>query len=381
MTDLSPSTIRVPHEKLTPIPGKPSYVTVDRLYSEVITNALAVPSTHWGGQHGHVGLVLSGAEYRTLTGHDFQLLTHPGTLVPYPANATSAQRADANRAHDTAIEDYLRQEYVHQLLRQQIIAAVEPLYMMSLRGTEVGLGRVNLETGRVSAHTMLVYLKDKFTKITAAEIETNRLSLATAWTSDQPIQALWNRHVEIRDFAVAAEEPLSDRVVMDQTLKLFATAGHGTLQSAIDAWRRHPEADKTYERFVEYFTAEHEALQEQLTTSTAGYHHANAAGYTIPAVVPPAPTIVSQVAAASTTTPSPTNPCEVVAEGGFRMYYCWTHGLGVNAEHTSKTCNHPADGHVHTATLKSAKNTKGSNKINIGGRRAPPALAAPSPQA
>ncbi|GAX13378.1 hypothetical protein FisN_8Lu415 [Fistulifera solaris] len=265
------------------------------------------------------------------TGHKFQLLTHPGTLIPYPANATSAQRADANCAHDTAIEDYLCQEYVHQFLRQQIIVAVEPIYMMSLHGTEVGLGHVNLETGSVSAYTMLVYLKDKFTKITAAEIEANCLSLATAWTSDQPIQALWNRHVEIRDFA-----------------------------SAIDAWRRHSEADKTYKNFVEYFTAEHEALQEQLTTSTAGYHHANAAGTTIPAVIPP-------TATASTMTPRPMNPYEVVAEGGFCMYYCWTHGLGMNAEHTSKTCNHPAHGHVHTATLKSANLSVSEARSRVAG--------------
>ncbi|GAX09321.1 hypothetical protein FisN_6Lu323 [Fistulifera solaris] len=165
---------------------------------------------------------------------------------------------------------------------------------------------------------MLVYLKDKFTKITAAEIETNRLSLATAWTSDEPIQALWNRHVEIRDFAVVAEEPLSDCAVMDHTLKIFATAGHGTLQSAIDAWRRR-----------------------------------KCSWYYNPCYRP------TGVAAASTTTPALTNLFEVVAEGGFRMYYCLMHGLGLNAEHTSKKCNHLADGHVHTATLKSAKSTKG----------------------
>jgi hypothetical protein len=34
-----------------------------------------------------------------------------------------------------------------------------------------------------------------------------------------------------------------------------------------------------------------------------------------------------------------------------RWYYCWTHGLSNNPQHTSATCTSPAEGHQRTATI------------------------------
>jgi hypothetical protein len=377
MTVSSPPTFRLPYDPLTPIRGKPSYATVERLRREMMANALSVSSPHWGGRHGHVFLLLSDAEFEALANAPAVALVHPGPHVEYPPNATSAQRADANRAYDTAVEDYERQEYVHNLLRQLVNKAVEPMYLMPLRTTVVGLGRVDMDSNLIHIRDILAYLVDNYTTITAAEIESNRASLLSAWSPDQPIQALWNRHLEIREFAEAAGEPLSDRTMMDQTLALLTNIGHGSFQSAMDAWRRRSAADKTYANFVEHFTAEHAALQEQRTTSAAGYHHANAAGAAAPPLVPPAP----HLAAASGPSVAPSNPFEVVCHGGFKMHYCWTHGLGLNPQHTSQSCNNPGDGHVRTATLQTAKDTKGSTRINLGGRRPPPAPAAAPAQA
>jgi hypothetical protein len=32
------------------------------------------------------------------------------------------------------------------------------------------------------------------------------------------------------------------------------------------------------------------------------------------------------------------------------MYYCWSHGLGINQQHTSPMCTFKKDGHIDTAT-------------------------------
>lgn len=37
--------------------------------------------------------------------------------------------------------------------------------------------------------------------------------------------------------------------------------------------------------------------------------------------------------------------------GRIKMYYCHTHGLGYDREHTSITCNRKAPGHVDSATV------------------------------
>ena len=52
-----------------------------------------------------------------------------------------------------------------------------------------------------------------------------------------------------------------------------------------------------------------------------------------------------------TTTGAPTNPPPPAAgSGGF--HYCWTHGLSMNPNHTSATCNCQAPGHQTAATLQ-----------------------------
>ncbi len=47
------------------------------------------------------------------------------------------------------------------------------------------------------------------------------------------------------------------------------------------------------------------------------------------------------------------------------MYYCWSHGLGKNPEHTSRKCRHPKEGHQETAT---ADNMEGGNNTIFGRR-------------
>ena len=46
---------------------------------------------------------------------------------------------------------------------------------------------------------------------------------------------------------------------------------------------------------------------------------------------------------------------------GVSLYYCWTHGLGRDANHTSATCQNPAAGHQYDATINDMKG--GSNLI------------------
>ena len=47
------------HERLTPIVGKPDYISLQRLKKQIKANAQEVPSTLGGGNHGMLGLVLS----------------------------------------------------------------------------------------------------------------------------------------------------------------------------------------------------------------------------------------------------------------------------------------------------------------------------------
>ena len=62
-----------------------------------------------------------------------------------------------------------------------------------------------------------------------------------------------------------------------------------------------------------------------------------------------------------------TSQCHAVSKGGIKFFYCWTHGLGRNKEHTSATCNRKSEGHKTDATLDNMMG--GSNTIVTRSRR------------
>ena len=75
-------------DNLTPIPGKPTYETVHKLWNEVRANARSVYSHLDGGTHGHLGLVLTAAHYADISNTVFTRPTPPGPLaIPLAATA------------------------------------------------------------------------------------------------------------------------------------------------------------------------------------------------------------------------------------------------------------------------------------------------------
>ena len=66
---------------ITPLPldkiiGQPKTSTVNHLRQQIAKIAAAVKTTSWGGRHGHVALVLTDAEYRSVTGNPDIVVDH-----------------------------------------------------------------------------------------------------------------------------------------------------------------------------------------------------------------------------------------------------------------------------------------------------------------
>ena len=79
-----------PHETLTHIDGKPMNTTLQLLQRQLFTNAPRyVPSTHGGGLHGHLAILLSPDDYLLRVGAPFIVLVHPGD-PPLPPVGTAA---------------------------------------------------------------------------------------------------------------------------------------------------------------------------------------------------------------------------------------------------------------------------------------------------
>ena len=70
---------------LTKIIGTPTYLTLIKLKNELKANVLSVPSHLGGSNHGHLGQVLTAAEYeRIAPGTPYIKPAHPGDVVIPP---------------------------------------------------------------------------------------------------------------------------------------------------------------------------------------------------------------------------------------------------------------------------------------------------------
>jgi hypothetical protein len=207
---------------------------------------------------------------------------------------------------------------------------------------------------------MLAHLKEEYGELDATEIETNHDTLAGAWNPDDHIEDLFTRIRDAQRLATKANEPITDGGAI--RLTITALENTGVFESALELWHLKPEADKTMDNFKKHFCTKNKARLAKLTAQTAGYHGAHAASSVSPSVTttstPPAPRPANNAVAA--TTPS------VLTDDSVQMYYCWSHGLRKNKEHTSRTCQRPKEGHCETVTAN--KNMMGGNNTIGGGR-------------
>lgn len=77
----------------------PTYEQIKTIKDELKTNAGTVQCDLGGGQHGHLGLLLTDNEYSTLSATPYIRPTHPGTLIPV-GNTNYASQVLCNNHHE-----------------------------------------------------------------------------------------------------------------------------------------------------------------------------------------------------------------------------------------------------------------------------------------
>ena len=69
------------HPSLTSIRGELTYESLSTIYKEIKANENSVPTTLGGGNHGHLGLVISSLAYARITpGAPYLRTENPGLL-------------------------------------------------------------------------------------------------------------------------------------------------------------------------------------------------------------------------------------------------------------------------------------------------------------
>ncbi|CAJ1938142.1 unnamed protein product [Cylindrotheca closterium] len=190
-----------------------------------------------------------------------------------------------------------------------------------------------------------------------AELEANRDRLKEKWNPDQPIEHFFNKVTQVRAIATRNGSAISDDATV--TLCRSAFEGAGVYGQAILTWDTKALTDHTWTNFEPHFLLYEEARLEGLKTAKqAGFHGANHVLYTATGT----PVLTQHTNPANNeNTPPPlchrcnnanATPPSQQQKAKPEFLYCWTHGLTKGkANHTSKNCTEPTEGHMKQATI------------------------------
>jgi hypothetical protein len=128
---------------LDKIVGQPTTSTVNHLRQQIAKIAAAIKTTSWGGRHGHLALVLTNAEYRTITGNPDividRLPTPPIIATGLTNTNTLKNRASITGLHNLTCQEFWKQEAINALIIDKIVRkAIDPTYVEELEDDYMG---------------------------------------------------------------------------------------------------------------------------------------------------------------------------------------------------------------------------------------------------
>ncbi len=247
---------------------------------------------------------------------------------------------------------------VQEEIKKQLLITVNCLYLAALDNDTFSFADVTVVA-------MVTHLRTNYGPITHAKLETNHASIATIWTPDNPIKTLWEHLWEIQCISITGGDALTDNAIKDLTLIMFEATSMFT--TACDTWCICPLATQTLIEFCKHFTSENKEWLRKLTTSQVSFHSAHAAFLKVP--IMPVEAMPKPMGMAPNAPVQSTSTRPIITNNGLNMYYCWTHSLGFNRNHTSGTCSNPVEGHHTSATVKNMQN--GNNTIMSNCRHLP----------
>lgn len=212
-----------PPPELTAIPAgvQPDFQLLKVIHQEINANAMAIPATRGGGNHGHLALTLSVADYNAIaTTAPWNDPPHPGDAPVHAANATGAQITETNRAYKANLEEFALVAAVKASLKKILIAAVPETYIKTLKDDVIGYADV-------SVRAILEHLDTTYGTVTSDDLYENELAMDKAWSPTQPLEDLWNQILACKRYA-QPHDPISDKKMIRSALTNLQTFGNNT---------------------------------------------------------------------------------------------------------------------------------------------------------
>ena len=328
-----------------------------------------------GGRLGHLALVILPQVYATLSNVAFIFPVNPGPGPIVPPGSTATVTTTLVRLHKEELLVWREYNNVNSALRQQLIGAVDKLYLRTIQHRMTGFANVSIRS-------MIRHLLRTYGNITPTDLAANDQKFRAPYDPGQPIEILFSQIEDTMDFADAGGTPYSANQIVTNAYQLVFNTG--LLPEACRDWRKKPADQKTWAIFKVDFADAHQDLRlSQGTAQEGGYHSANNAMDAFVARTADAFANLATASAADRQTlanltatntellqqlsaqavelatlraaRSQTNTrTNTRRERTTRQYnnknYCWSHGYDISKDHTSQNCRFKHDGHKAKAT-------------------------------
>lgn len=261
---------KFPTKNLPRIEGEPNYQSINECLQALYGNAALIPTTLGGGAHGHIGLIMPGPLYATLSVNPYVAPADPGAQPNIPAGTNAALREQLREQHRTGRKIYDTHTNINSALKALLLKAVDDAYVCKLKNRLTGyLG--------VTTRDLLDHLLDRYRKITLADMVECQKALNEPLDPSLPIDVYFKKIDDTAQYAADGNTPFTPEQILQAAY--HAVSSTGLYIEPCKQWRRRTAVDKMWPNFKIYFGEEYHDLKEtqRITAGQGGYHGANAA--------------------------------------------------------------------------------------------------------
>jgi hypothetical protein len=329
--------------------GKPTRLQLLEIQRQLNHNAMSIPST-LSPQFGLLMLTTAPAEYQVLNfGNAFVEPEAPPPTAIIPPGTDPEERSEIRAEHAVQFKAYDDLKKADRALLRQLRDAVPAMYLEDLNDD-------TYEFCNVTTRVALDHLHAQFSLINSEDMEQNKRKMEAEWNPPMPLQALITQLSVGQKFATLNDEEIPSKTLARMGYGLVMRSG--AFPEGCREWRKLPQESQTFGNFCTLFAAEEREREARVTSETGGYQGAANSATTpqlsefaqLMAVMQERDaaqnTRMEQFMAAMVAAKPAPAPAAPKKERG----YCWTHGITASTNHTSATCNNPADGHKQEAT-------------------------------
>jgi hypothetical protein len=197
-----------PHNILPKVTGKTTFEYLNIIHRYINTNAMSVSSYEGGGQHDHLGLIMTNGEYFALATDVFTDPYNRGATPVQPDKATAALIAEANQVHNEATHVYRTYNNVNEAFKKLIIDAFKHQFLNALSDEVVG-------DANSTSLDLLTHLLTYYAMTAPMELTRNYERLNTPYDPNQRIESLFQQIQDARAFAVPGGQPYGDAMIFN----------------------------------------------------------------------------------------------------------------------------------------------------------------------